>query len=225
MSLLPDQQRGWLSPDIKVYETQVSIEGKYESLKPGMNTRVEILVDNLTDVVTVPVEVVANRGGRKICYVVNGSGTEQREVKTGQFNDTYVEIVSGLETGEQVLMNPPRITESEERAIADKAIQEETDTPPRARDAQARQETPGAETASAAERPGERRGLAQQGEVSEDERAKRMQEFQNMSEEERAQRRQELRGSGGPGSPSPAGAGTNRRTGGGGGRNRGGENR
>jgi hypothetical protein len=34
-------------------------------------------------------------------------------VETGAFNDTFVEIVSGLETGENVLLSPPRIIEPE----------------------------------------------------------------------------------------------------------------
>ncbi len=109
---LPDQQRGWLSPDIKVYTTQVSIEGTHDFLKPGMSARVEILVDSLTDVLIVPVQVVANRGGRKICFAVNGGKVEQRKVKTGLFNDTYVQILAGLQPGEQVLLSPPRITET-----------------------------------------------------------------------------------------------------------------
>ena len=67
---LPDQQRNWLSPDLKVYATEVEIEGSYDFLKPGMSAKVEILVEQLNDVVIVPVQVVANRGGKKVCYVV-----------------------------------------------------------------------------------------------------------------------------------------------------------
>jgi HlyD family secretion protein len=109
---LPDQQRSWLSPDIKVYTTQVSIEGQHDFLKPGMSARVEILVEHLTDVVIVPVQVVANRGGKKICFVLNSSRAIEREVKTGLFNDTFVQILEGLQPGDAVLLNPPRITET-----------------------------------------------------------------------------------------------------------------
>jgi HlyD family secretion protein len=109
---LPDQQRGWLSPDIKVYTTQVTIEGTHDFLKPGMSARVTILVDSVTDALIVPVQVVANRGGKKICFVARGGRFEEREVKTGQFNDTYVQILDGLQAGEDILLNPPRITET-----------------------------------------------------------------------------------------------------------------
>jgi len=110
---LPDAQRGFLNPDLKVYTTQVLIEGTYDYLKPGMSAKVEILVEQLKDVIIVPVTVVANRQGKKVCFVVTPEGSsEERVIKTGAFDDTFVEIVEGLEEGEKVLLNPPRITET-----------------------------------------------------------------------------------------------------------------
>ena len=112
VALLPDAQRSFMSPDLKVYTTQVAIEGTNQSLKPGMSVKVEILVEQLNDVLIVPVQVVANREGKKMCYVSASNTPEQREVRTGAFNDTFVQIVSGLTEGEQVLLNPPRVLES-----------------------------------------------------------------------------------------------------------------
>ena len=110
---LPDQQRGWMNPDLKVYKTLVSIDGTYDFLKSRMSCKVEILVQRLDDVNVVPITVVTNRGGRKVCYVVNSSGTyEEKAVKTGAFNDTFVQIVDGLKEGDRVLLNPPLITET-----------------------------------------------------------------------------------------------------------------
>ncbi len=109
---LPDQQRGWMNPDLKVYETLVSIDGSHDFLKSRMSCKVEILVRQLQDVIVVPIQVVANRQGRKVVYVATGGGSEQREVQTGAFNDTFVQIVDGLEEGEEVLLNPPLFTES-----------------------------------------------------------------------------------------------------------------
>jgi len=106
---LPDTQRSYLSPDVKVYITKVSIEGSNPFLRPGMSAKAEILVEQLEDVVIVPVQVVANRSGRKVCYIATDRGPKERQVETGAFNDTFVEIVSGLEVGENVLMIPPRI--------------------------------------------------------------------------------------------------------------------
>ena len=108
---LPDAQRSYLSPDIKVYTTKVNIGDSQASLRPGMSAKVEILVEQLDDVLMVPVQVVANRGGRKVCYIATDRGPEERQVQTGVFNDIFVEIVSGLQVGENVLLSPPRLVE------------------------------------------------------------------------------------------------------------------
>jgi len=120
---LPDQQRNWLSPDIKVYTTQVSIEGTHNFLKPGMSARVEVFVDYAPNALVVPVQVVANRSGKKVCFAVNSGKSVEKEVKTGLFNDTWVQILEGINEGEEVMLNPPRINETKkesEKQLADK---------------------------------------------------------------------------------------------------------
>jgi multidrug efflux pump subunit AcrA (membrane-fusion protein) len=110
---LPDPQHGWLDPGVKVYTTQVTIDGSHDVIRPGMSAKVDILVDQLYDVKIVPVHVVGNRAGKKVCYIATERGPEEREVQTGAFNDTFVEIAGGLEVGEQVLLSPPRLVQSE----------------------------------------------------------------------------------------------------------------
>jgi len=118
---LPDPQHGWFDPGVKVYSTQVTIDGSHDVLKPGMSAKVEILVERLYDVKIVPVQVVANRGGKKFCYVATERGPQEREVQTGAFNNTFVHVVSGLEVGESVLLNPPRVAQSETAAESKQA--------------------------------------------------------------------------------------------------------
>jgi HlyD family secretion protein len=107
---LPDPE-DFLNPDLKVYTTDVSIEGTHESLKTGMTAKAEIIIDELHDVLSVPIQSVINVEGKKICFVATGKGTQRREVETGAFNDSFVEIKSGLAEGEKVMLNPPRLTE------------------------------------------------------------------------------------------------------------------
>jgi len=109
VSPLPDPQRGWLSPDLKVYSTEVSIRGRHDFLRPGMSAKVEILVEELHDVLIIPVQAVANQQGRKVCYVLTDQGPQLRQVRTGSFNEAFVQIIEGLHEGEKVLLNPPRL--------------------------------------------------------------------------------------------------------------------
>ncbi len=108
---LPDQQRGFMNPDLKVYQTLVKIDGTHDFLKSRMSCKVQILVEQLEDTVIVPIQVVSNRANRKVCYVKTPGGTQERVVRTGLFNDTFVEIIEGLEEGEEVLLNPPLFSE------------------------------------------------------------------------------------------------------------------
>jgi HlyD family secretion protein len=109
---MPNQNKSWFSPDLKVYTTQVLMKGSHDFLKPGMSAKVEILVEQLDDVIIVPVQVVANQGGKKVCHSLTPNGIERRVVQTGSFNDTFVHIIDGLEPGEKVLLSPPRLTEA-----------------------------------------------------------------------------------------------------------------
>jgi len=108
---LPDSQQGFLNPDVKVYTTKVSMEDSHDSVRPGMSAKVEILVDQLDDVLIVPIQAVVIREGKKLCYVMASDTPQPRAVSTGAFNDIFVEIISGLEEGEQVLLNPPLLVE------------------------------------------------------------------------------------------------------------------
>jgi RND family efflux transporter MFP subunit len=121
---LPDPQHGWLSAGVRVYSTNVEIDGAYDFIRPGMSAKVEILVEELKDVMIVPIQVVANRAGRKVCYIATPQGPREREVKTGAFNDTFVQIVSGLEVGEEVLLNPPRIIEADSEGKSNQRLKE-----------------------------------------------------------------------------------------------------
>ncbi len=103
----------WMNPDLKVYSTDVSIDGTYDFLKTGMTGKVEVVIDELHNVLYVPIQSVVTVEETKICYVMASKRSEKREVETGLFNDNFVEIKSGLTKGEKVLLNPPRWAEPE----------------------------------------------------------------------------------------------------------------
>ena len=103
---LPDSQMSWLSPDLKVYPTDVLIEEELPDLKPGVSARAEVIITNLTKVLTVPIHTVARRAGENVCFIKKGSGVIPVPVTTGWFNDQFVEVTSGLKEGDLVLLAP-----------------------------------------------------------------------------------------------------------------------
>ncbi|MDB6026655.1 MAG: Efflux transporter, family, subunit [Verrucomicrobiales bacterium] len=116
VALLPDSQNRWMNPDLKVYQTTVTITGTHDWLKPGMSAKVEILVRQLKDIIYVPLQAVSENNGKHYCQVINGR-SEQREVKLGEFNDQFIEIKSGLNAGEKVSLRAP---ESDNKGDAEK---------------------------------------------------------------------------------------------------------
>ena len=105
---LADPQN-WRSPDLKVYATDVAIEGNHDFIKTGMSARVEVIIDRLQNVLTVPIQAVVAFEGKKYCYLHRSGGPVRQQVETGQFNANFVEIKSGLTEGDNVLLNPPRV--------------------------------------------------------------------------------------------------------------------
>jgi len=103
-------QSSSLMADVKVYTTEVSIDGMYDYLRTGMTAKVEIIIDELKDVLFVPIQSVVSEQAseNKICYVMTENGSERRPVEIGLFNNDFVEIKNELAEGEQVLFNPPR---------------------------------------------------------------------------------------------------------------------
>jgi HlyD family secretion protein len=105
---LADPENFW-NPDLKVYSTEVLIDGTYPFIKSGMSARVEIIIDHLKDVLTVPIQSVVTDAGNKYCYVLGSNVPQKRRVELGAFNADFVEVKSGLAEGDKVLLNPPRI--------------------------------------------------------------------------------------------------------------------
>jgi HlyD family secretion protein len=130
VGVLPDSRNRWMSPDLKVYLTTITIEETKPWLKPGMTTKVEIMVDRLPEVIYVPVQSVTPLDGKQVCHVVSGGKTRPREVEIGQFNDEFIEIKKGLKEGERVLLRPPEAAAQEGGARKKASEGEKTKSPP-----------------------------------------------------------------------------------------------
>lgn len=111
---LPDPQHRWMNTGLKVYTTEVSIQGRHDGLKPGMSAKVEIVIRELQNVLCVPVQAVVNREGYKACYLVTTTGLKIQKVKTGAFNDSIIEIIEGISEQDTISLTPPSLTEQSE---------------------------------------------------------------------------------------------------------------
>jgi len=104
---LPDAQSLWMNPDLKIYTTQIHLDGGGEGLRTGMSCRAEIIVEQYKDVVYVPIQSVLRVNGEPMVYVPQGQEIVRRPVELGLDNNRMVRILRGLQAGEEVLMRPP----------------------------------------------------------------------------------------------------------------------
>jgi HlyD family secretion protein len=114
VAVLPNSQDRWLNPNLKVYSTDVLIEEELPDLKPGASARAEIVITNLLDALTIPLQAVTTVKGKQVCFVQQGAGLVPVPVTVGNFNDQFIEIRGGLKEGDQVALTPPASTTSEE---------------------------------------------------------------------------------------------------------------
>ena len=104
-------QQDWFAADVKLYKTVVSIDEPVAGLKPGMSAEVTIYADESpNDVMVVPLQAIAGTislGARPHCFVVRQDGRpERRDVVVGMSNQRLVEVKSGLEVGDKIVLNP-----------------------------------------------------------------------------------------------------------------------
>lgn len=108
LAVLPDSSSSRYTPNLKVYPASIHILGSHAWLKPGMNAKVEIIVDQLADVMFVPVQSIEVQDDQHFCYVNASGGLERRPVVTGLFNDEFIEVRNGLNLGELVALSMPK---------------------------------------------------------------------------------------------------------------------
>ncbi|GIW80284.1 MAG: hypothetical protein KatS3mg105_2091 [Gemmatales bacterium] len=106
-------QAHWLMSDVKVYEAKVAIDDPVVDLKPGMTAEVTIFAQSGVErALTVPVQAVVGSvemGAKRKCFVMTPTGPVEREITLGLSNDRMVEVRSGLQQGEQVVLNPRQL--------------------------------------------------------------------------------------------------------------------
>ena len=108
-------KEGEVSNGVSTFNVNVKFN-KINNLKVGMTTESSILVQKKDNVVYVPVEAINTSNGAKYVIVNSASSNSEEsttssvEVKTGITNENYVEITSGIQAGQEVVL--PQIQSS-----------------------------------------------------------------------------------------------------------------
>jgi len=91
----------------KYFQITVSLKTEDPRLRPGMTARVTVASDQVRDALCVPIQAVFDENGAKYCYRLNGKSLQKVSVSIGKQNEDMVEIISGLQKGDQVSLVRP----------------------------------------------------------------------------------------------------------------------
>jgi len=93
-----------VNQESRSFEVEALLSNPEGRLKPGFFVRATVPSELQETVITVPARTVNYRYGIYKVFVVTGSQIEEREIKVGPRQDTYVEVVQGLEAGDRVAL-------------------------------------------------------------------------------------------------------------------------
>lgn len=104
--------------DLEVFPVELTISGADGRILPGMTADVRIHLEDKPGVLTLPIEAVRKEQGKSFVTRVVGEPqgkqeTKKIEVALGARSDRQVEITSGLEEGEKVVIDPASSAENE----------------------------------------------------------------------------------------------------------------
>lgn len=103
---------------VDVFPVEATLTKADSNIKPGMTADVRIHIEKKEHVLALPIEAVVKENGKQFVQkVVTGDKGKQKaektEVKVGARNDREVEIQSGINEGEKILIKPASSAENE----------------------------------------------------------------------------------------------------------------
>jgi Cu(I)/Ag(I) efflux system membrane fusion protein len=114
----------YLNRESRTLKLRFNFENKDLRLKPGMFVDVNLMIDYGEGIV-VPDSAVIDTGTRNVVFVDKGQGRfEPREVKTGVSGEGKIQVLSGLNAADRVVIKANFLLDSESslRALIDAAM-------------------------------------------------------------------------------------------------------
>jgi len=92
-----DNQTGTVKTTIEVFDESLR-------LKPGMFVEVRIAIGAKENVITIPRKAILYKQNKTYVFVMNRNLVSQREIELGLTEEDYVEVTSGLDEGEVIVI-------------------------------------------------------------------------------------------------------------------------
>lgn len=93
-----------IDAESRTHKVTIFINNPKRRLRPGMFVKVDIVIESKENAVLVPRHVVLNRNNRDVVFVVEKQRAIMKEVELGLEDKENIEIISGLEEGERIVL-------------------------------------------------------------------------------------------------------------------------
>ncbi|MEG0795127.1 MAG: efflux RND transporter periplasmic adaptor subunit [Odoribacter sp.] len=93
-----------INEETRTFSGYIVVDNPDLKLRPGMFAKADIVTVRKDSVLSIPKEIVKNRRGGKIVYIVERTYAEEKVISTGISDDKYIEVEKGLETGNKVVI-------------------------------------------------------------------------------------------------------------------------
>lgn len=119
------QVGNFINPNNRTFEIQVAVPQNNEQIKPNLIATVKLNDYTSENAIIIPENVMQkNSAGQNVVYVVNretdSTGVAERRIlETGRSYDNSVEVLSGLEPGELLVMSGARSIQEGEKVMID----------------------------------------------------------------------------------------------------------
>jgi len=88
----------------KTFRTTISVDNNRQDLRAGMVARAAFLKKEVPEALAVPLSAVVNKGGERIIFVEENGLARARKVEFGIIERDRVQIISGLNIGENLVV-------------------------------------------------------------------------------------------------------------------------
>ena len=117
IAAVADSSSSWMNPDLKEFETEVTLHAVDPRLKPGGNAQVRILVELVEDKLAVPVHAIYAKGNKHFVFRKQGDAVAPVEVALGPNSTEWIEVRGEeLKSKDNILL---AFSEEQQRMVPD----------------------------------------------------------------------------------------------------------
>jgi HlyD family secretion protein len=88
-----------------VVDLRIQIPGNLDGLIPGSSALIEVVIGEIEDTIILPRGAFLNTGNLQYLYIKEGNKARRVKVSYGSISDTEVQVISGLEAGQEVIIS------------------------------------------------------------------------------------------------------------------------